>query len=86
MKTILLILTTIFIFSCRIGNERTDNWGKEQIQINLVYEEPKPSYPRGIDIILIDSCEYIVYEKEIHGIYSAGIGIGIVHKANCKNH
>ena len=45
-------------------------------------DENKPELPRGIAIIVVDSCEYI-QSFDGYGPYQSA---SIVHKGNCRNH
>lgn len=36
------------------------------------------SYPKHTNVVVIDSCEYIIYKNGYSG--------NIIHKQNCKNH
>jgi len=39
-------------------------------------------------IVVIDGCEYISYLQSVHysGVGTVGVGGGLTHKGNCKNH
>ena len=63
MRNISLILVSVLLFSC--GNSECN-------------EKEIPSSKRNVDVIVVDSCEYITIDNGYKG------GCSIIHKNNCK--
>jgi hypothetical protein len=67
MKKIIIIISLLFCFGCETTYEKTKII---PYQINM----------DDFVIVILDSCEYIVYDRIVG---HAGVG-GICHKQNCK--
>ncbi len=80
MRKILLIIATASLFSCGEYEEEI-----RQNRLKVANEFQKTIYSINIDsgrkarIMIIDSCEYIVWD----GSHDE---VGFTHKGNCKNH
>lgn len=78
MKKIIVTVVLSLFLSCEISESNV-----EQIDFNTNTIKAKDDYGIGrtrIDVITIDSCEYIILSgKSGYGAYG-----GIVHKHNCK--
>lgn len=68
----ILILIAVILTSC----------GPSREELNQNPKKYGSRYPVNMDVLTIDSCEYILYERYT----SAGVSACVMHKANCKNH
>ena len=74
----LIILLVVILGGCKIDYDPANNIPIQSAQIN--YVEDEESLRNIISLIVVDSCEYVVYGES----YGRGAAGGITHKGNCK--
>ena len=70
---ILTVAATFFLESCSTSQKTQVEEPKKEVELNVLNNS-------DFEIVVIDSCEYVVFDR-VHGYAGSG---GICHKQNCK--
>ncbi len=68
-----VLLVAVIFCGCELQNKQQKKEPKKNVEIEIMANS-------DFEIVVIDSCEYVVFNR-VHGYVGAG---GICHKQNCK--
>lgn len=84
MKKIFIILAVILVFGCEFRTEEQIHRDYQAKLEKARQDSIKENRYKGFDVIVIDSCEYLIKtEKRGAGDWSTRSGY-LAHKGNCK--